>query len=173
LAGFLPILPYFTTIFLKQLIGFQMSFRPARERIFQLCAYEILASLFAVPLYAAALDRPYAQGVEVVVTVVFADIALGGLHDILFDRCEFRLCTRRADLRPLRWRMCHAVSREAVISLASVPLIVWLTGIGWGAAFGVDLGLTGFYLIFSLVFFRLYDWLRPITPFCLAVQQPS
>jgi uncharacterized membrane protein len=172
-AGFLPVLPNFIQIFLTQSIGFQMSFRPARERFLQLCSYEILAAVFAIPLYSAALDQPYFEGGEVVLSLLLADVALGCLHDICFDRCEFRLCGRRADLRPLRWRICHAASRELVISLVSVPLIVWLSGIGWAAALGVDLGLTAFYLIFSLVFFRAYDWLRPMKPFPLAVQQPS
>lgn len=150
-----------------------MSFRPARERLLQLCSYEILAALCAIPLYSAALDQPYSEGVEVVLAIAFVEFFVGFLHDISFDRCEFRLCARRADLRPLRWRVGHSVSREVAISLASVPMIHWLTGIGWLEACAIDLALTAFYLIFNLAFFRAYDWLRPIVAFPQAVQQPS
>jgi uncharacterized membrane protein len=160
-------------IYFEQTLGFEMVLRSARERILQVCAYEIVAYALMVPLYPLIFGIAFVEAFEIMLWLTLAEALWGGLHDLVFDRAEGRFAARRADQRPMRWRVIHAVSREVAISLLSVPVIIWLTGLGLGAALMIDLGLTVLYVVYACLFFRIYDWLRPLRPFQTAVVQPS
>lgn len=150
-----------------------MYLRPARERILQVCSYEICAFIAAIPLYSWAFGQSLSEGFWVILVLTFVEMLTGCLHDWAFDTLEFRRCGRRADLRPTRLRLWHAVSREMALMLASVPIIVAMTGLSWPVALVADIGLAAVYMLFNLVFFRLYDLVRPWRSFSAAVHKPG
>ena len=139
-----------------------MCLRSVRERVIQVILYESFALCLTVPLYAVVLDRPPAQALGVVLGLTFVEILWGLLHDWVFDRIELRLTARPADLRPMRRRCLHALSREATLFAVSIPAIMALAGVGFWAALTLDLAVTIIFVGYSLAFFRLYDWFRPI-----------
>ena len=53
-------------------------------------------------------------------------------------------------------------SLEVSATLASLPVLVWLLDMDWGAALLLDVSLTLFYVIYGFVFHRIYDELRPV-----------
>ena len=44
----------------------------------------------------------------------------------------------------------------------SLPVIMWIGGVGFWPALGVDIGLTLLYTGYAYVFHLAYDWLRPV-----------
>lgn len=84
-------------------------------------------------------------------------------YNTAFDWVEGRLTGRTADLRPMRWRVVHAVGFEAGLLLVSLPIIVAWTGMDWLDALIADLGLALTYTAYAFVFNLAYDRLFPIT----------
>lgn len=150
-----------------------MTLRTARERIVQVCAYEIGAFCLAVPLYPLVYGVSFFTGAQLMLIMVFAEAGCGCLHDIAFDLAEWRLARRKADQRPARWRVVHAFSREVALSLVSVPLILVFTGCSLLEALLIDFGLMALYVLYNGLFFRLYDGLRPVRDDHAAVRAPG
>lgn len=150
-----------------------MGLRSVRERILLVLTYEICAFIFAIPLYSLVFGQSFSKAGLVLIVLTLAEMLVGFLHDWVFDLIEYRRYGRRADLRPAMQRLWHAISREVLLMVTSVPIIVALTGLSWMAAVLTDLGFAAAYLLFNLVFFRFYDWLRPVGSFDLAVHKPS
>lgn len=56
----------------------------------------------------------------------------------------------------------HAISHEVTSIVVSLPILIWLGGLGWKEALLADIGLTIFYMAYALVFYRIYDAMRPV-----------
>jgi len=88
-----------------------------------------------------------------------------------FDWLEGRLTGRPADQRPVFWRAVHAIGFEAGLLLASLPLIVWLTDMGWLEALIADIGLALAYVVYAFFFNLAYDRVFPIPAAAVAAER--
>lgn len=139
-----------------------MALRSARERALQTLSYEAGGLLLATPLYAALAGGGTRDGMILVAALAGAVMIWSPLHNTVFDWIEWRLAQRVASDRPQVWRLVHALSHEASSVVVTLPVILWLTDHGIGAALLVDLGLTLFYAGYAYLFHLGYDRLRPV-----------
>lgn len=136
--------------------------RSGRERLVQTLAFEAGGLLLVAPLYAVASGSGQGESFALVAALSVAVMAWSALFNTAFDMAERRLAGRVASERPERWRLVHAVLHEASAVVVTWPLIVAMSGLSWGAALLVDLGLTAAYAVYAYVFHRVYDAWRPV-----------
>ena len=139
-----------------------MSLRSARERLLQTLAYEAGGLVLSVPLVALVGGGTAAEAFALMLTLSIAVMLWSPLHNTLFDWADLRLSGRVASDRPQRWRLVHAASHEATTVVVTLPILMWLGGLGFWAALVTDLGLTLLYTAYAYLFHLLYDRLRPV-----------
>ena len=132
------------------------------ERMTQALLFEIVALVFAVPLYGLFVGASGAESTRVLVVISIAVLLWTTVHNFAFDLCESRLLSRSASDRPVSVRALHAISHELTAALVSVPILVLLGDIGWWKAAWADIGLSVLYAACAFVFYAAYDWARPV-----------
>jgi uncharacterized membrane protein len=140
-----------------------MVVRTLRERAIQTLAFELGGVLVVTPLWMVATGETAADGVLLVGTLAVAVVIWSPIHNTVFDVAEWRLARRVASDRPPGWRVVHALSHEVTSLAVTLPLILWLTDLGLGAAILADLGLTAVYTAYAYVFHIIYDRVRPVS----------
>eukprot|EP01042_Synura_sphagnicola_P010789 gene10789-13823_t len=100
------------------------------ERCFHAVLFELLALLLCAPLMSWALG---------LLTLMISLVAMSWnvIFNMLFDRLERHFRWQRA----FGVRLLHAVTFEAGLILAVVPLAAWWLDIGLVEAFVLDIGL--------------------------------
>ena len=139
-----------------------MSLRSARERLLQTLAYEAGGLVLSVPLVALVGGGTPGEAFALMLTLSIAVMLWSPLHNTLFDWADLRQSGRVASDRPQRWRLVHAASHEATTVVVTLPILMWLGGLGFWAALVTDLGLTLLYTAYAYLFHLLYDRLRPV-----------
>lgn len=141
-----------------------MALRSPRERIIQTFAYEAGGWLIAVPLYVIATGGSAGEGALLMLALTAAVILWMPVHNTLFDLADLRLTGRSASDRPHRWRIVQAISQEATTVVVTLPILIWLGGLGVWHALMADIALTGVYAVYAYGFHLVYDRVRPIHP---------
>ncbi|AWD22691.1 chlorhexidine efflux transporter [Fuscovulum blasticum] len=139
-----------------------MSLRSPRERLCQTLAYEAGGLILAVPIYLIYSGASAGEGVLVMLAVTTAVLLWCPLHNSVFDWVDLRLTGRAASDRPHRWRILHACSYELSTTIVTLPVLVWLGGLGVLEAVPLETGLTAIYAVYAYVFHLWYDRLRPV-----------
>ncbi len=136
--------------------------RGLRERVIQTLWFE------GVGLAIVSLPFSHLSGVTVgdslalLLTLSMAITFWSALYNTSFDLIERRLTSRVASDRPPCWRMLHTLGLEASALVATWPLVVTLTPLGWREAFLAEMGLTLAYAAYGFVFHLAFDRLRPV-----------
>ena len=141
-----------------------MTLRSPRERLIQTIAYEVGGLCLSVPLVAGLGHGTTREAFFLMLALSAAVLVWSPLHNTVFDWADLRLSGRVASDRPQRWRLVHAASHEATTVVVTLPILIWLGGLGLWAALLADLGLTLLYAAYAYVFHLVYDWLRPVRP---------
>lgn len=139
-----------------------MSLRSPRERLIQTLAYEAGGLLLSVPLAALFGGGTAGEAFALMLTLSLAVGLWSPLHNTLFDWIDLSRSGRIASDRPHRWRLVHAASHEATTVVVTLPILIWLGGMGFWAALVADLGLTLLYAAYAYGFHLVYDRLRPV-----------
>lgn len=126
------------------------------ERFFHALLFEIGAVLCTVLLVGALTS--HATGLLTTTIILISLIAMvwNMLFNLLFDR----LFTGERLERGLGIRLLHTVSFELGLLLFTLPLVAVMLNISWWEAFVMDIGMTLFVMLYSLVFNWLYDYAR-------------
>lgn len=132
------------------------------ERIWQTLVFDLIGLAISVPIYVGLSGHSPWHGTGVLLALVVTEFLWSILHNIAFDRMEWRRFGRVASCRPQRWRVIHACCLEASSTAVTVPLLVWVGGHGWGEAVLLDLGLMLVYAGWTYVFHLVWDWWRPV-----------
>jgi uncharacterized membrane protein len=138
--------------------------RSRRERLLQTVSYETGGMLLATPAYAAIFGARLDASFVLLAAIVAVSLAWCPAYNTIFDWVELRRAGRVASDRPHRWRAVHAISFEASVVVAEVPVIMGLSGHGLAEALAFDIGLGAFYAGYSYVFYLGFDRLRPVAP---------
>lgn len=135
--------------------------RTTRDRVRQAISFEVIGLLLSIPL--AALTFGFDLGKTSVLGAVGATMATvwNYVFNLAFDHSLKRLTgsTRKT----LRTRFVHAISFEAGLMLAFLPVIAWWMEIGLIEALLVDVAFVVFYLVYAFVFTWCYDTAFPDT----------
>lgn len=134
--------------------------RSPLDRLRHALSFEIIGLALLAPLGAFLFGVPIKD--MGVVALVGASLATGWnyLYNWGFDHALQRLTG--TTLKTLRLRLMHAVLFEAGLLAALLPFIAWYLQMGLWAAFVMDLGFAGFYLVYAFVFNWAYDRLFPL-----------
>jgi uncharacterized membrane protein len=139
-----------------------MALRTARERFYQIIAYEVGGLLIAAPLYGSIFGRGAGESFALIMWLSLAAMIWAPVHNTVFDWLEFRRTGRAASDRPQALRAAHALCLETTVTAATLPIIMAMGGHGFWRALSIDFGLTLFYSAYAYFFHIAYDRLRPV-----------
>ncbi|AUN95946.1 PACE efflux transporter [Pseudazoarcus pumilus] len=132
------------------------------DRVRQVVLFEVGGLLLITPPFVWLSGVPLGDSIGLLALIAAIAALWNGVYNTLFDWCEARLTGRRADRRPLRLRIVHALGFEGGLLTLSLPLIMWWTGMDWLAALIADIALALSYVAYAFVFNLAYDRLFPI-----------
>lgn len=134
--------------------------RTPRDRVRHAVLFEVIALILVAPLggFVFGVDMAHFG----VVAVVSTTVAMGWnyVFNLGFDHALVAL-GKPLDKSAVM-RVLHAVLFEGGLLLLLVPFIAWYLAVPLWAAFVMDLGLAGFYLVFALIFNWGYDRIFPL-----------
>lgn len=126
------------------------------ERVIYAILFEVLGILISSPIAALVMKTGVTE--MGVLTVTLAILAL--LWNVIFNYIFDRLLERRGLRKGTLMRVLHAGCFEFGLFACSIPLTMWYLDVGFVEAISLDIGLTGFYLVYTYLFSLIYDWLR-------------
>jgi len=127
--------------------------RSLKERIIQTISFEVSELIITVPIFAYFTQTSESDSLIILVVIAIAAMLWTGIHNTLFDWAELKISKRVASDRLNGMRIIHAVSHAVVL----------LGGLTWQEALLADLGLTVLDAAYAFIFFRVYDFVRPVT----------
>jgi uncharacterized membrane protein len=136
--------------------------RNARERVLQTLWFEAGGLLLVTPLVAWVTGAHTGESLLLLVVLSVAVMVWATIYNTVFDRVEARLAGRVASARPHRLRVLHALGLEVSSVLATWPIIVAMTGLGWWQALAMDIALSAVYAAYGYFYHWLFDRLRPV-----------
>lgn len=136
--------------------------RSLTDRIRQVLLFEIIGLAIMTPLFAWGSDEPLTTSAGLMAAMAAVAALWNGLYSSAFDWLEARLAGRQADHRPTILRLIHATGFELGLMLATLPLIVLMTRLGWLEALAADLAMAAAYTAYAYVFNLIYDRIFPI-----------
>jgi uncharacterized membrane protein len=139
-----------------------MTLRSTRERIVQALWYEAGGLCLSIPGFLLYSGGTAGESALLMAALSAAVLIWAPLHNTVFDWCDLRLTGRVASDRPKLWRLVHGLSLETTVVVVTLPMMVYIGGLGWLEAVLVDLGLTLLYAGYAVVFHGVYDRLRPV-----------
>jgi uncharacterized membrane protein len=127
-----------------------------KERALHASLFELIGVLVFAPGLAWVLGE--SLGRMGAMTVMISTVAM--LWNMLFNAGFDRLRARLGFAMSLKVRALHALSFEAGLIVAVVPLAAWWLSISLLEAFVLDIGLLLLFLPYTLVFNLVYDKVR-------------
>lgn len=127
-----------------------------RRIVYVLC-YELIAIvLTSVGLVVLGFGGDRSGAVAVAASTVA--MVWNYLWNTLFERWERR---QRSQTRTLARRIVHAIGFEGGLLVWLLPMVAWILQVSLLQAFGLELGLLVFFLVYTFVFTWLFDKVVP------------
>lgn len=136
--------------------------RSALDRARQVIAFEVGGLLLITPVFSWASGVAATDSLALLALLALIAALWNAAYSTAFDWIEARLTGRTADRRGTLARIVQAVGFEGGLLLASLPIVVAWTGMGWFEALAADAGLALAYVAYAYVFNRAYDRAFPI-----------
>lgn len=135
-----------------------------KERILQAVLFETLAILLSLgwvkllSFFALQKTQSAHDGKVLLMLMGISLMAMiwTFIYNLLFDKCF--VGDKLA--RPVWLRVLHIVGFEAGLLCFTLPLVMWVMGIGLWQAFVLDISLTLLVLAYGFGFYWVYDVLR-------------
>ena len=127
-----------------------------KERIFHSILFELLALSIIVLVVSQASSQDATAMTGLAASLSVIAMSWNYLYNLGFDR----LFGAERLSRGLWKRIGHSIGFEGGLTLASLPLIMWVLKLGVWQALLADIGLTVFFLIYALLFNWSYDIIR-------------
>ena len=124
------------------------------RKVVQAVLYEAIAVAFITPMLALLYDEGLMYAGLLSVLMSATALAWNVIFNALFERWEARQPQRR---RTLSRRLLHSLGFEGGLTVMLLPLIASWLGISWWAALATNLGLFGFFFVYSLGFQWAFD----------------
>lgn len=128
----------------------------AWERVFHAVLFEFFAIIFTVILTSWLTDHSTAALSSVIVLISVIAMVWNFIFNWLFDK----IVTGERVKRGLGIRILHSVLFEGGLLIFTLPLVMYMLNITLWHAFVMDIGMTLFVLVYSVIFNWIYDHLR-------------
>ncbi|MGR3807331.1 Uncharacterized membrane protein [Pasteurella testudinis DSM 23072] len=128
------------------------------ERLFHAVLFEVFAVLFSVGLL--LLFTQHQVGALSSTIIVISLMAM--VWNFIFNWGFDRVFTGEKVLRSAKVRLLHATLFEGGLLLCTIPVVAYLLQISFYQAFIMDLGLTIFILIYTIIYNWSYDNIRAL-----------
>lgn len=128
----------------------------AWERVFHAVLFEFFAIIFTVILTSWLTDHSTTALTSVIVLISVIAMVWNFIFNWLFDK----IVTGERVKRGLGIRILHSVLFEGGLLIFTLPLVMYMLNITLWHAFVMDIGMTLFVLVYSVVFNWVYDHLR-------------
>ncbi|MDD0824297.1 PACE efflux transporter [Mannheimia sp. AT1] len=128
----------------------------ARERVLHAVLFELFAIIFTVIL--TSLFTSHSTGALTGVIILISVIAM--VWNFIFNWGFDKVITGERVARGLGIRIIHSLLFEGGLLIFTIPLVMYMLNIGWWEAFLLDIGMTLFILVYSVIFNWVYDHLR-------------
>lgn len=136
--------------------------RSPRDRLRQVLLFELGGLLLITPPFVWLSGVAPLDSLGLMAFIAAIAAVWNALYNTGFDWVEGRLTGRSADRRPPVLRVFHAVGFEGGLLLASLPVVMAWTGMGWLQALVADVGLAIAYVLYAYVFNLAYDRAFPV-----------
>jgi len=125
-----------------------------RRKVVYVTLFEAIAiAMTTIGLSAMTHSEPGHSGVAAAISSLVA-VAWNLVYNTLFERWEARQTTRgRGHAR----RIAHAAGFEGGLVVMLVPFFAWWLDVSLVEAFVMDLGLIGFFLLYTYLFNLAFD----------------
>lgn len=137
--------------------------RSPLDRARQVLLFELGGLLLITPPFVWASGVPAMDSLGLLAVIALVAALWNAIYNTSFDWIEGRLTGRTADHRPLFVRLAHAASFEAGLTLATLPIVMVWTDMGWIEALLADIGLALAYAVYAFFFNIGYDRVFPIS----------
>jgi uncharacterized membrane protein len=125
--------------------------------------FEVVLLCICTPVVAMVFDKGVSETGVMTVGVSLAAMIFNGLYNYTFDRILVFL-KRPLYPRSFRFRCFHSILFEIILTVATLPMVMWLMDFGFYQALVVDLSFSLFVPVYALVFNWIYDLVFPVTP---------
>lgn len=128
----------------------------AWERVFHAVLFEFFAIIFTVILTSWLTDHSTEALTSVIVLISVIAMVWNFIFNWLFDK----IVTGERVKRGLGIRILHSLLFEGGLLIFTLPLVMYMLNITLWHAFVMDIGMTLFVLVYSVIFNWIYDHLR-------------
>ncbi|GGB81919.1 LysR family transcriptional regulator [Marinobacterium zhoushanense] len=128
-----------------------------RERLFHAVLFELLLTLLDIAFISFAYpEQPVESGVLLAVAASAIAVAWNYLFNVQFDW----VFGPNRMARGWKLRVWHALAFELSLTLALLPVVVWLMDLAWPEALQLEVQMLLMALVFTLLYNRMFDQLR-------------
>lgn len=128
----------------------------ARERFLHAILFEFFAIIFTVMFTTILTNHHMVALTGLIISISIIAMVWNFIFNWAFDKI---VTGERID-RKLGIRIIHSVLFEGGLLIFTIPLVMYMLNIGLWEAFMMDIGMTLFILIYSVIFNWIYDHLR-------------
>jgi uncharacterized membrane protein len=145
--------------------------RAGKDRLRFTCLFEFFLIVMVAPIVAFALEKQILDVGLLAIVLSLKAMIFNLVYNWYFDQYDVRAGRVPTERRFFR-RILHAVGFEFGLMITSLPIVVWWLGVTILQALLMDIVITSFVVVYTLVFTWGYDRLFPITQMQINCSQP-
>jgi uncharacterized membrane protein len=138
-----------------------INIRTGKERLKFSCVFELILIGLLAPMGAFVLDKQILDVGVLAIVLSLKAMLFNLVYNWFFDRFDVR-AGRVPTERNVPRRILHAVGFEVGLMITSLPIVIWWLGLSILQALAMDLVVTSFVVVYTLVFSWSYDRLYPV-----------
>ena len=135
--------------------------RTGKDRLRYTCLFEIFLMAILIPVGSFVLEKQMTELGLLTMVLSIKAMLFNLLYNWLFDQFDVR-AGRIPTERSLLFRVVHALGFEVGLMITSLPIVVWWLGLTIIQALLIDIVVTSFIVVYTLVFGWGYDRLFPV-----------
>lgn len=139
----------------------KINIRTGKDRLRYTCLFEGLLIVILAPLGALVFEKQVMDVGLLAVILSLKAMLLNLIYNWFFDQFDVR-AGRVPTQRSFVHRILHALGFEFCLMITSLPIVVWWLGLTIIQALMMDIVVTSFIVIYTLLFTWGYDRLFPI-----------
>ncbi|MCP4875361.1 MAG: PACE efflux transporter [Gammaproteobacteria bacterium] len=135
--------------------------RTGKDRLRYTCLFELFLIVILAPISALVLQEQIVDVGVLAVLLSLKAMLFNLVYNWFFDHFDARAGRIPTDRTFFR-RILHAVGFEISLLITSLPIVVWWLGLSILQALLMDIVVTSFVVLYTLVFTWGYDRLFPV-----------